>query len=180
MYRRALHHVAGYTHARAALAALAASRGNHREAVREYKRVTERLPLPAYFIALAQSLDTLGLHKQAAAAFERAEAIIRSQSANGVQTELALAELLLARGGNPGKALALARKGFRAAPNTKAEATLAHALLENGQCRRARAHSIRSLRLGTRNVAAFEHRSRIETCLGNDRAAAEWLERARA
>ena len=44
---------------------------------------------------------------------------------------------------------------------------------------RARVQSKRALRLGTPNAAAFEQRSRIEACLGHDRAAARWLERSR-
>ena len=160
MYRQALKVLPTYVHAIAAQAALAAQHGNHRAAIRGYRTATSRLPLPAYFIALAHSLEAMSRRGDAEAAFDQAAAIIDAQTANGVLTELARAELLLARGGDARRALALARRGFAAAPNTEAEATLSWALLENGHCERAQAYSKRSLRLGTRNVIAFEHRSR--------------------
>ena len=138
MFAQALREVPGYVHGEAALASLAAGAGRHGEAARRYRTVTERLPLPAYFIALAHSLESLGHDGDAEAAFDRAATIITSQTANGVKTELARAELLLARGAAPRRALALARKGAAEAPNVDAQATLAWALLENGQCARAR------------------------------------------
>lgn len=180
MYAQALRDVPGYVHAEAALAALAAADGRHADAAARYESVLERLPLPAYYIALAGSLDALGRRAAAETAYDRAAKVIDAQTANGVRTELARAELLLTRGTNPKLALALARRGTAEAPNIEAQATLAWALLENGQCARARVQSKRALELGTTNALAFEHRSRIEACLGNDRAAAAWLARARA
>ena len=180
MYAQALREVPGYVHAQAAQAALAATAGDHDTAARSYRAITERLPLPAYFITLAHSLEELGRDDEADAAFDRAAEIIDAQSANGVRTELARAELLLARGSSPRRALSLARKGFADAPNVEAKTTLAWALLETGQCRRARARASQALRLGTPNATAFALRGLAEICLGNDRAGARWLARAEA
>ena len=110
MFAQALREVPRYVHGEAALAALSASVGRHADAVRRYRAVTERLPLPAYFISLAHSLTALGRVADADAAFDRAARIIVTQTANGVRTELAQAELLLARGGDVKRALALARR----------------------------------------------------------------------
>ena len=57
---------------------------------------------------------------------------------------------------------------------------LAWALFKNGRCEGARAHSVRALRLGTRDALKLFHRGMIERCLGRPRAARRFFTRALA
>ena len=50
---------------------------------------------------------------------------------------------------------------------------LAWALYRNGRCEEATAHSVKALRLGTRDALKLFHRGMIERCLGRPQAARE-------
>jgi hypothetical protein len=55
---------------------------------------------------------------------------------------------------------------------------LAWALYKNGRCEAAKKHSIRALRLGTKDTGAMLHRSYIERCLGNSEASRSFRAKA--
>jgi tetratricopeptide (TPR) repeat protein len=179
-YRQALVVFPGYAHAEAALARIEAARGRFADAVRRYREVVARMPLPQYAIALGDTLVAAGREAEARETYRLVGAIERLFRANGVRTELETALFDLDHGWQLGDALARARKAYAQAPSIHAEDVLAWALLKNSRCEDARAHSVRALRLGTRDALKLFHRGMIERCLGRPEAARSFFARALA
>ena len=177
-YREALAHLPGYVHAEAGFARVAAARGRYREAIRLYGRAVERLPLPQYEGALGDVLRLAGREDDAARAFGAVDAIQKLLQANGVRTDLETALFDLDHGRRPAAALARARLAYAERKSIDADDVLGWALFQNGRCGEARAHSIRALRLGTRDALKLFHRGMIERCLGHDGASRVFLRRA--
>jgi tetratricopeptide (TPR) repeat protein len=177
-YRQALAVFPGYVHAEAGLARVAAARGRYGEAIRLYRGAVERLPLPQYEGALGDVLRIAGREADARVAFGAVHAIERLLAANGVRTELETALFDLDHDLDVRGALSRARLAYRERKSIEAEDVLAWALYRNDRCGEARAHSIRALRLGTRDALKFFHRGMVERCLGNAPAARSFLFRA--
>src|SRR5262249_49321119 len=103
--------------------------------------------------------------------------IERLFAANGVRTELQTALFDLDHRRNVAGALERARAAYAAAPSIYAEDALAWGLFRTGRCAQARKHSVRALRLGTRDALLVFHRAMIERCLDSP-SARSWFERA--
>jgi tetratricopeptide (TPR) repeat protein len=174
-YRRALSVFPGYAHAQAALGRVAAARGRFDAAVVFYRRAVARLPLPQYEGALGDVLRLAGRGREAREAYGAVDAIQRLFEANGARTELETALFDLDHDLRREDALVRARAAYRVRKSIEAEDVLAWALYKNGRCSEARAHSIRALRLGTRDALKVFHRGTIERCLGHGVAAATFL-----
>lgn len=170
-YRAALTRFPGYVHAEAGLARVAAARGRYAGAIKLYRRAVARLPLPQYAAALGDVLHVSGRQAEARRAYALVEAIDRVFRASGVRTELETALFDLDHGRRLHDALARAREALRERPSIEAEDVVGWALAKNGHCAEARKHSVRALRLGTKDAVKLFHRGIIERCLG-DRAAA--------
>jgi tetratricopeptide (TPR) repeat protein len=177
-YRQALAVFPAYVHAEAALARVAAARGRYGKAIRLYRRAVERLPLPQYEGALGDVLRIAGRDADAQDAFGAVHAIERLLAANGVRTELETALFDLDHGVDVRGALARARLAYQERKSIEAEDVLAWALYRNGRCEEARQHSVRALRLGTRDALKLFHRGMIERCLGDRAAGRSFLRRA--
>ena len=176
----ALEMLPGYVRAEAGLARVDAARGSHAAAIARLRRVVATLPLPEYAIWLGDALAAAGRTSEAQEAYELVTAIERLLAAGGVRTELQTALFDLDRQRDPAAALARARVAHERAPSIHADDVLAWALARNGRCAEARAYSVRSLRLGTRDALFFFHRGMIERCLGRDAVARGWFGRALA
>ena len=179
-YEQALEHLPDYVHARAALARVDAARGDYDRAIEQYQSVVDRLPAPAYVVALAETLAASGREDEADEAYALVGAIRRLHEANGVSTELQTALLDLDLNRAVERALVRARAAFAEAPGTLAEDVLAWALYRNDRCQAARAHSQAALGLGTQDALMYFHRAMIERCLGREAAATRWFKRALA
>jgi tetratricopeptide (TPR) repeat protein len=176
-YRRALRRFPGYVHADAGLARVEASEGHYREATARLRFVVARLPIPAYVIMLGDVLHASGHDAAARREYALVGAIEKLFAANGVRTELQTAIFDLDHGRNVADALARARTAHASAPGVYAEDALAWGLFRAGSCEEARAHSVRALRLGTRDALLVFHRAMIERCLGSASSRA-WFRRA--
>ena len=170
----------GYVHARAGTARVEAARDRLRRAVALYRRVADEAPLPEYAIALGDVLAAADREREARQAYALVGAIDRVLRGNGVRTELETALFDLDHGRDVADALARAREAYERAPSIYAEDVLAWALYKNGRCAEARAHSVRALRLGTRDALMHFHRGMIERCLSDREAARSHLGRALA
>jgi tetratricopeptide (TPR) repeat protein len=179
-YREALARFPGYVHAEAALARVAAARGRYSEAIARYRRAVEVLPLPQYEGALGDVLKLAGRPAEAREAFGAVAAIQRLLAANGVRTELETALFDLDHGRDFPDALARARRAYSVRKSIEGDDVLAWALYRNGLCAEARGHSVRALRLGTRDALKIFHRAMIERCLGHEDAGRAYLRRALA
>jgi tetratricopeptide (TPR) repeat protein len=179
-YRQGLAVFPGYAHAQAALGRVAAARGDYDTAAAFYRRAVARLPLPQYEGALGDVLRAAGHEREAKEAYGAVAAIEQLFQANGVRTELETALFDLDHGRGLSDALARARTAYEMRKSIEAEDVLGWALYENGRCAEARTHSVRALRLGTRDALKLFHRGMIERCLGRRAAAESFLARALA
>ena len=165
-YRLAGEAQPGFVHAAAARAKLAAARGEWRPAIRLYTRVIDRLPLPAYVIALADVQAAAGRRTAA----RRTEGLVRAEealyAANGVNVDVELALFEADHGGDPAHALALARTAERVQKSVVVEDALAWTLFKAGHALQALAAADRALELGTRDSGLLYHRGAIEASLG--------------
>src|ERR671937_2244608 len=176
-YRRALARLPHYVHAEAGLARVAASEGRYPIAIARLRRVVQTLPIPAYVIMLGDVLRVSGHEQAARRDYALVGTIERLFAANGVRTELQTAVFDLDHRRNVSDALARARLAYSSAPCVYAEDALAWGLFRTGRCAEARSHSVRALRLGTRDALLVFHRAMIERCLGAP-SARSWFRRA--
>ena len=176
-YRRAAALSPTFVPAEAGLAKIAWARGHVDRAIRGYRRVVARYPLPEHVITLGDLYTIEGRTAQAddAYALARAEAALFRSS--GVDVELALFE---ADHGEPVAALADARAGWRSRHSIHAADALAWALYRNGLPRQAAHLERQVLRLGTRDALSFFHVGMIALRLGHRDEARRMLTHALA
>jgi tetratricopeptide (TPR) repeat protein len=177
-YDRALARLPDYAPALAGLARLELWRGRALEAARLYARALDGQAVPEYAVGLGDAYARLGRERLSEEAYGRADELERAFAASGGENRMETALFDLDHDRNLAGALARARKGRALRPNVEGEHVLAWALFKSGRCREARDHSVRALRLGTKDWGAMLHRSLIESCLENEGAARAWKERA--
>ncbi len=170
-YRAARARVPGYVYATAGLARVRAARGDVDGAVAFYRQALERVPLPEFAAGLGETLRGAGREREAREVDDLVDTTETLLRANGVRTDLETALYDLDAGRRTRQALVAARAAYRERPSIVAEDALAWALFRNGRCDEARAHSVRALRLGTRDARMLFHRGMIERCLGHGAAA---------
>jgi tetratricopeptide (TPR) repeat protein len=179
-YRAALVRLPGYASADAGLARVEAAHGHLDAAIRRLQAVVDRVPLPEFATRLADLNAAAGRREDAARAEGLVRTIERVLAANGVRTELETALFDLDRGVRLRDALARARDYEARSPSVQAEDVLAWALVRNGRCSEALAHSRLALRLGTRDALMRFHRGAALRCLGRQHAARAALREALA
>ena len=179
-YDGALARLPGYAPALAGRARLAAWRGHEADAVRLYERALHAQAVPEYAVGLGDAYARLGQERGAQEAYARAAGLEGAFAENGGHNELETALFDLDHDRDLAGALARARGGRELRPSVEGEHVLAWALYKNGRCREAREHSLRALRLGTKDWGAMLHRSLIESCLRNEDGGRVWKERALA
>jgi tetratricopeptide (TPR) repeat protein len=178
-YRRAAALSPTFVPAEAGLAKIAWARGHVDRAIRGYRRVVARYPLPEHVIALGDLYTIEGHTAQAddAYALARAEAALFRSNGVNVDVELALFE---ADHGEPVAALADAKAGWRSRHSIHAADTLAWALYRNGLSRPAARLERQALRLGTQDALSFFHAGMIALRLGHRDEARRMLTHALA
>jgi tetratricopeptide (TPR) repeat protein len=165
-----------YAPASAGLAAVDAARGRFGPAIERLRGVVERLPLPEYVIALAETEQAAGR----AAAARRDYDLVRAEAellrANGVNTDVELA-LFEANHGSAERAVALGRRVWRAAPSVRSADAYAWALSAAGRDAEAYAISREAMRLGSRDPLFLYHAGMIARRAGDLDAARDLLGR---
>jgi tetratricopeptide (TPR) repeat protein len=179
-YRHALAVMPGYAPALAGGARIELWRGNDGSSVRLWQAALEEQGVPEYAVGLGDALALTGDEAAAERAYAQAQSLEARFTASGGHNQLETALFDLDHGRNYGSALARARVGQRLRPSVEGEHVLAWALFKNGRCGEAREHSIRALRMGTKDWGAMLHRSLIEECLGDQEAARTFRQRALA
>jgi tetratricopeptide (TPR) repeat protein len=149
-YRTALDRFPGYMPARAGLARLAAAGGRLDEAIRGYRAVVARLPLPEHVIALGETELAAGHRAEARRDFELVRAERRLLAASGVNTDVELAVFEVDHGDRR-RGVRLARRAWRAAPSVRSADALGWALTSAGRPRAGHGWARRALRLGSRD-----------------------------
>ena len=179
-YTGALRAYPGYVHALAGQAAVHAARGEYAEAARLYVIVTERQPIPAYVIALADVYRAMGRTEDAARQVALVRAIDTLYRANGVNTDLPMALFYADQNTNLDEALRIARAAVADRPGIDADDALAWVLYRRGDLVEARAAAEHALRFGTQQPLYLYHAGMIATAQHDDTAARGYLERALA
>ena len=172
-HRAALDRVAGYVEAEAGLARVDAARGRYGSAIERWTRVVVARPDAGHEAELGHALHAVDRQSEARLAYSRAKALLEDKL---IDPESILVFLDL--GGDTSESLTAARALHAATPTIHAEDALAWALYREGRCGEAREHSVRALRLGTRDALMYFHRGMIERCLGHEGAARTFLTKA--
>jgi tetratricopeptide (TPR) repeat protein len=178
-YRAALARFAGYVPAEAGVARLTADRGGLAGAIRRYRHVVARLPLPEYVVGLGET--ELAAGRRAAAQRDLAlvgaeERLLRSA---GVDTDVDLA-LFEASHGSPRRGVELARRAWAAAPSVRSADALGWALTRFGDPHEGLAYTRKALKLGSHDPMFLFHAGVAARAAGNNRLARRWLTRALA
>jgi len=153
--RAALAGVPGLPAAAAGRARLAAAGGDLDTAVRRWRALATRLPLPEYVIGLGEAQLAAGR----TAAGRRELALVgaeRRLAAGGVNVDAELA-VFAADHGSPARALALARRAWRAAPGLRAADARGWALTRAGRPAAGLRWAERALALGSRDAVFRFH-----------------------
>jgi tetratricopeptide (TPR) repeat protein len=159
-YRLALATDPGYPAAAAGLAGVEAGRGDFDSAIRRYRDVVERLPLPEYAIALGEAEQAAGRSTAAERDYGLVGAEVRLLRANGVNTDVDLA-LFEANHGSAGRAVVLGRRAWRQAPSVRSADAYSWALYRAGRIDSASRFSREAMRLGSRDPSFLYHAGMI-------------------
>jgi tetratricopeptide (TPR) repeat protein len=175
-FRRALAADARDPAALAGLARVEAARGRFGPAIARLRGVVERLPLPEYAIALAETELAAGRQAAAQRDLGLVEAERRLSESAGVDVGVELA-LFEADHGDPAQAVALGREAWRSAPSVRSADAYAWALHSDGRDRQAAAMSAQAMRLGSRDPSFLYHAGVIAADAGRAERARALLER---
>jgi tetratricopeptide (TPR) repeat protein len=121
-----------------------------------------------------------GRRQEAERWYERALALENEFAGYGGRNQIETALFDLDHDRNLGDALERARIGLRFRPGVEGLHTFAWALFKNGRCAEAIPYSDRALTLAPTDTGALYHRSLIEECLGNNKAAVRYASRVRS
>ena len=169
-YREALAGQPGYGAAEVGVARVAAAGGRLAAAVRQLDTAAQRLPLPGTVALLGDVRAATGHPAEAARQYRLVRAIEGLNRANGVAVDLELARFeadhARDQGGDPARAVAMARRARAARPTVYADDTLASALRQAGRAREALPHARAAVRLGTRDALLWYHLAAVEADLG--------------
>jgi tetratricopeptide (TPR) repeat protein len=179
-YRMSLRELPGYVYALDGLAQAQAAAGNTRQALRLSRRAVETVPLPQFVTTLADILQSSGDKAAAREQYELVGAVERLLRANGVKSDLEIAQFYVDHGLRLRHAAQLARRAYADRPSIDGDDVLGWALVRNGHCAEGLHYAKRSLRLGTRDASKFFHRGMAERCAGHAGEARVWFKRALA
>jgi len=155
----------------AGLARIAWERGDVDAAIRGYRWVVARLPLPEHVIALGDLYTIAGRSGEADDAYALARTEATLFRANGVNVDVELA-LFEADHGDAATARADAQAGWAARHSINAADAMAWASYRSGRYRSAVRYERSALHLGTRDALYRYHAAMIDLRLG-ERDAAE-------
>jgi tetratricopeptide (TPR) repeat protein len=178
-YRLALARYPKYVPAEAGLARIEAARGWLGPAIRRYRSIVARLPLPEHVVALGET--ELAAGRRAAAVRDLAlvsvEQRLLQRSGVNTDTELALFE---ANHGDAERGIALARRAWASAPSVRSADALGWSLTRAGRPAEGLRWAIRALRLGSVDPAFLFHAGMSAKAAGRTDLARRLLTRSLA
>lgn len=169
----------GYLPALVSQARLDVARGRPEAALKSWRAVTTRLPLPEYLVELGELYLHLGRPERAAEQFAVVETTIRLLESGGSNTDLEAA-LYRADHGDARRAVADAQAEWDRRQSIHVADALAWALHQVGRDAEALDLARQATRLGTPEARLWIHRGSIEAALGMDSAARAHLRRGLA
>jgi len=178
-FRRSVALMPTFVPPHAGLAKIAWAQGDLDRAIRGYRWVVVRYPLPEHVIALGDLYTVADRDAQAANEYALARAEGDLFRANGVNVDVEQA-VFEADHGDPATALADARAGWAARRSIGAADALGWALYRSGRFQDAQRHARYALHLGTRDATYLFHAGMIELRLHKEADARDDLSRALA
>jgi tetratricopeptide (TPR) repeat protein len=169
-YRQAFAINPGYLPALAGIAGVEAGRGEFAPAIRRYRDVVERLPLPEYAIALGETEQAAGRLAAAKRDYALVGAEVKLLHANGVNTDVDLA-LYEANHGSSARAVSFGRRAWQQAPSVRSADAYAWALYRAGRIGPATRFSSEAMRLGSRDPSFLYHAGMIARRAGRSEQA---------
>jgi tetratricopeptide (TPR) repeat protein len=173
-YRQAFAINPGYLPALAGIAGVEAGRGEFALAIRRYRDVVERLPLPEYAIALGETEQAAGRIVAAKRDYALVGAEVKLLHANGVNTDVDLA-LYEANHGSSARAVTFGRRSWRQAPSVRSADAYSWALYRAGRIGPATRFSDEAMRLGSRDPSFLYHAGMIARRAGRSEQARRLL-----
>jgi tetratricopeptide (TPR) repeat protein len=178
-YRAALARFAGYVPAQAGLARVAATRGDLADAIRRYRAVVARLPLPEYVVGLGETELAAGRRGAARRDLALVSAEEKLLKAAGVDTDVDLA-VFEASHGSPRRAVELAERAWATAPSVRSSDALGWALTRAGHPDEGLRYAQLALRLGSRDPLFLYHAAVAARGAHRPDLTRTWLRRALA
>jgi tetratricopeptide (TPR) repeat protein len=175
-YRTALSGDRGYPAALAGLARVEAGRGEYAAAIRRYRGVMQRIPLPEYVVGLGETQEAAGQMAAARATYALVGVEVRLLRANGVNTDVDLA-LFEANHGSAARAVALGRRAWQEAPSVRSADAYSWALSRAGRDAAALRFSAEAMKLGSRDPSFLYHAGIVAQRAGRLDAARRFLSR---
>ena len=179
-YRAALARVPAYAPALVGLADVAQRRGQRARAERLLRRALAQVDDPGASARLGDVLAQQGHTDEANDWYRRSLALETTFARYGGRNQIETALFDLDHDRNLPDALERARVGLRFRSGVEGLHTYAWALYKNGRCAEVVPYSDRALALAPTDTGALYHRSLIESCLGNRRAAVRYASRVRS
>jgi tetratricopeptide (TPR) repeat protein len=178
-YRLALARFPGYVPAEAGLARVEAAGGLLGAAIRRYRSVVARLPLPEHVIALGEAELAAGRMAAARRDFALVAVEQRLLQRNGVNTDTELA-IFEAYHGDASQAVTLGRRAWANAPSVRSADALGWALTRAGRPAEGLHWAKRALRLGSVDPSFLYHAGMSALAAGRTGLAGRWLARSLA
>ena len=171
-FDRALQASPGLVSAEVGRARALAARGEVDDAVEMLQGVVERFPTPEAVVLLGDLQSRMGRASEAEETYALVEAIAALQEDAGQVVDLEMAVFLSDRGGDPNRAVELARAAHQVRPaNVYVNDALAWALLSAGDASAAVAPIEEALRLGSADPLVRFHAAEVFFAVGDaDRA----------
>ncbi|MGW1642964.1 tetratricopeptide repeat protein [Streptomyces lavendulae] len=154
-----------------------AALGQTEQALADWQRAVDVVPLPHLVLALGEMHQALGHRPQAEAQFALLKAQDRLRAAAGSPPDTD-AILFEADHGTPARAMAMAEQALQTRPFVAVHDAYAWALHRAGRNEEALTHADQALALGTRQALWSYHRAAIHHALGDETAAHEDLDDA--
>jgi tetratricopeptide (TPR) repeat protein len=170
-YRRCAAADPSYVPCAQGLAKVAWARGDVQQALTGYQAVVDAYPLPQFVLEYGDLASASGDGALAQQQYQLFHAEVQLFAANGVDTNLEIAQFSADHGVDLAVGLAAARAEWKLRQSVQVADALAWSLHANGLDREALGYSNQALKLGTRSALFFFHRGTIEDALGMTKAA---------
>jgi len=177
-FQAALRIYPGYHPAHAGLGRIYAQSGKVTEAIAEFTKAAEAVPLPEYAAALEDLYQAAGRPEEAAKQAARLTVIEKMDQAAGFPANRNLALAYADRGRNLDRALAMVRVEMKSRRDVYEQDALAWVLYQRKQYVEAKEASDKALELGTPEPAFHYHAGMIADALGDRTAARAQLDKA--
>jgi tetratricopeptide (TPR) repeat protein len=179
-YRTALSESPDYLYALAGMAKVMAAQGKLEDAIKQYRLVITRMPVPEFIINLGELLEATGDLKGAQEQYDLVNVIQTLNASAGMNVDLEMALFSSDHSADKAGALTQAQAAYGERKTIYGADVLAWALYQNGKADEATPYMAEALRFGTQDARLYYHAGMIALARGNQDQAGQYLEQALA